>query len=303
MKNSVNAPMIIQFMHPGNEHSYKKGETFKPQNNKKHERNFICTDGSYIDKSDNKKNDTLCFWGEWENKATAVAIGAKDKSGIMPHHLITPTPVVPPERAANTDPFVFGDGFKYFCCQQHDNGALTKLNKGDIILFGSCKQDRFLIDTLFVVAKAISYSTGDYDDAKKATSENDFKLFFNNSFVTMAEAEKTTYTTTCNNSCNEKSVKGSCGRQKISRVLYIGATPDNPVEGMYSFVPAMKKGDCPNGFSRPVISKKEVPDISPKLHQGFNSKIDASNRLAIWNNIRSAVLSAGYVLGVHFELK
>ena len=114
MKKSVSTSKIIQFIHPGNEHSYKKGETFKPRNNKRHERNFICAKGSYIDKSGKQADDELCFWGEWENAANAKPIGSnKQLQQGLPHHLITPVPVAPTERAENTDPFVFGSNFKY----------------------------------------------------------------------------------------------------------------------------------------------------------------------------------------------
>ena len=104
--------------------------------------------------------------------------------------------------------------------------------------------------------------------------------------------------------CNEFRNHFSANISNFSNLYWVQVyliTPI-PVDSMYSFVPAMKKSNCLKGFSRPVISEKEVPGISPKLPQGFNAKIDASNRSAVWKNIQSAVLSTGCVLGVHFKL-
>lgn len=292
-KNPAGDAKIIQFIHPGTEHRYRRGETYKPANPPPHERNFIRAKGSYAGRDGSLRQDELCFWGEWENEAHAAALGSRDASGIMPHHLITPVPAASPAKAMNTDPFVFGKGFKYFCCQQHDNGTMTRLKRGDIILFGSHKGAGFVLDTLFVVARAIPYETASYDGVKKALPKDDFTLFFTNSFVTMAEPDLSS----CGRGCGD-----SCGGQKLSRVLYVGATFEEPVDGMYSFAPAMPVGSCPAGFARPALGKREVPGISPDLRQGFKAKIDASDRQTVWKNICSAVFKAGCVLGVHFAL-
>lgn len=299
MKNSAKTPKIIQFMHPGKEHSYASGDTFKSKNNKQHERNFICADGSYIDDSGNKVDDALCFWGEWENAANAKPIGSnKQIQQGLPHHLITPVPVAPTERAENTDPFVFGSNFKYFCCRQPKYKSLKELNRGDIILFGSRTNFRFLIDTVFVVADKISYKAGDYEEARKMLG-NDFEPFFSNSFCTMTVPNYGKKCKTGSISCNTP--VRTCGKAD-SYTLYIGATPENHVDGMFSFAPAKPLNSCPNGFARPEISAKVVNGISSYKLRSIK-KINSTNIVQDWKNICTAVQTTGCVLGVHFELK
>ena len=57
----------------------------------------------------------------------------------------------------NTDPFVFGESFLYTCCQQFKNNRPTQLRylaPGSVILFGSHRGGRFLLDTVFVTRRS-----------------------------------------------------------------------------------------------------------------------------------------------------
>jgi hypothetical protein len=60
----------------------------------------------------------------------------------------------------NTDPFVFGDQFHYTGCLQHTKRGATQLrylDRGSVILFGSCREKRdFVVDT---VSSSIAGST------------------------------------------------------------------------------------------------------------------------------------------------
>ena len=60
----------------------------------------------------------------------------------------------------NTDPFVFHEQFLYRCCKQTTKKGQTQLAHllpGSIVLFGSCVNDLFAIDTVFVVGEYRDY--------------------------------------------------------------------------------------------------------------------------------------------------
>ena len=99
----------------------------------------------------------ITFIGEWECCSSFVPSGQKAPFNLIhtPIHsrhdaLIT--------KCLNTDPYVFGNEFKWICCKQPKDK--NKLNTGDIVIFGSYtltnrKVDKMLIDTVLVVDKVI----------------------------------------------------------------------------------------------------------------------------------------------------
>ena len=303
---------LVQFMHPGSEHEYNAGDVRKPANAAKdapHERNFIRAKGTYAGADGKTHSDILRFWGEWENEALAQETGTGKTGANLPHHVITPEPVRNGVTPCNTDPFVFGQGFKYFWCHQgNENGALRKLERGDVILFGSSRDSGFVLDTVFVVDRAVQYSKNDIDGVKSAFSKEDWELFRRNSFdsVTGASAQSSAGGCTgsagcCGTGCGSDSNVNSGADGDGKHVLYIGATVENPVDGMYSFAPAMTEASCPDGFARIKITPSDVPGISEGLTQGFKG-IDVAGTKDAWNAVKKAVINAGCVLGVHFEL-
>jgi hypothetical protein len=73
--------------------------------------------------------------------------------------------------AQNTDPFVFGEQFHCTGCQQHKrrNGLvqptqLRALAHGSVVLFGSCRRDRFVLDTVLVVDRWLDHTASDHRD-------------------------------------------------------------------------------------------------------------------------------------------
>ena len=61
----------------------------------------------------------------------------------------------------NTDPFVFGECFRYSNCRQTHCEDLRKLAPGSVILFGSNLGGAFVLDTVFVVDFGVDYSWGE----------------------------------------------------------------------------------------------------------------------------------------------
>jgi hypothetical protein len=156
---------IIQFIHPGPEHSFDNnvnGLMHKNWNSDNHRRKFCHANGKYINVDNKNIDDEFMFWSEWEAPSF---VNLTNQNSPLPKYLHLP--YLPSDNngniiatgSQNTDPCVFGDYFKYFVCQQiRKNGKLTQmtnLDKGDLILFGSGKNKRFLIDTVFVVDETI----------------------------------------------------------------------------------------------------------------------------------------------------
>jgi hypothetical protein len=101
----------------------------------------------------------LAFWAEWE--APSYVIHRWPEEGDLPRFLQEPRWERPTNKEfrQNTDPWVFGDCFRYSNCHQLNQSGLRNLAAGSVILFGSTlgfaspAGPRFVLDTLFVVSE------------------------------------------------------------------------------------------------------------------------------------------------------
>lgn len=159
---------IIQFIHPGPEHSYNNRVSermHKDWNSEEHKRKFCKATGEYIGIDNRNHKGKFMFWGEWEPPSF---VDQTNQNSPLPKYIHSPyLPInvngnIVLTGTQNTDPCVFGEYFKYFVCQQiRANGKLTQmayLNQGDLILFGSGKNRKFIIDTVFIVDNTIEVS-------------------------------------------------------------------------------------------------------------------------------------------------
>lgn len=153
--------MIIQLNHPGHQKPFKLGNGYRQtgsliirewNNENVHYRKFIQNNGHYIDglKDLNPKQAELYFWGEWEGNSIFNPFPKADFR-ILPNglHKLFHSTVI--KGTQNTDPYIFGDSFKYCVCKQ--KGRLTSLVLDDLILFGTVlpSLNKFYIDTVFVI--------------------------------------------------------------------------------------------------------------------------------------------------------
>lgn len=151
---------FVQFPHPGPEHQ-PDAENFKDWNRGTHKRKFLKGHGRYV-KDNREFNDDIAFWGEWEPQSRVIK-SYRDVKTDDPACLYEPyyESVDDKLKCQNTDPFVFGEQFYYTACRQHHNKKPTQLrylNRGSVILFGSCLHSRFVLDTVFVVAGHIDHT-------------------------------------------------------------------------------------------------------------------------------------------------
>jgi len=183
----------------------------------------------------------------------------------------------------NTDPFVFGDQFHYTGCLQHTKRGATQLrylDRGSIILFGSCREKRhFVIDTVFVVDRWI-----DHYRANQRTPE-------------VRDAVSSTYGDVTLDPWYAGDVPS-----KRSHRLYFGATPEAPVDGMFSFFPCLPARAADRGFARPEV--RIDGRITSHLLQGkkMTPLPDADGGRELWADVARHVEEEGLKLGVRAEL-
>ncbi len=238
---------VVRFPHPGDERGPDPGggRTRWDSGLSPHRRSFMRAPGTWCDEPGGEiHRGEMTFWGEWEAGSEVSPIPVRVPEGpAWLHRPLFEGPGSAPEGVVpqNTDPFVFGDRFLYTFCRQPRNPGLRRLARGSVILFGSGCSGGFVLDTVLVVADSVDHAREDYlERAVPRTSE----VFRAVTLDPMYGWEKT---------------RG--GR------LYFGATPAEPVGGMFSFVPCLP-GSPPGGFARPPLDLPGLVD--PALDEALD---------------------------------
>ncbi len=247
--------------------------------------------GEWIASDDSPHRGELWAWGEWEPESRLIReLDQSRGNRDYPRYLWQPYYVLRDNYRGlhNTDPFIFGERFLYSNCRQgaHSPG-LMRLGEGSVIAFGSGKQGvggewRWWLDTVFVVANSDLYPVSEADRVLKDWTSDVFGIVTGGPLADNHE--------------------GGCAADVRLR-LYRGATPDDPVDGMFSFFPAQPAGDG-TGFPRPGI---DLPSeyfnpacyIAPK---GVSREHCRDQLHSIWMALVAQVRQAGLVLGTYAEV-
>ena len=272
----MSAPVfVVQFPHPGGERALRGGDRM-PWNTGRHGRKFLRSAGRSVDSQGQARNTPLVFWGEWEAPSRIVSRWRRE--GQLPRALQVPVwerlPTSTPRQ--NTDPWVFGETFRYSNCKQltsrKNPSALQALTPGSVILFGSKLRGEFVLDTVFVVRKAVPYVPHDPPEIDEA-----FRV------------------------CTIESVAAD-GRGEHEFTLYYGATFEKPVADMFSFVPCRDAEREDARFARPAVSLPGyINRASPQSPSGAKRPLTIEQAFQQWHSIREQVLQAECELGVSFE--
>lgn len=273
---------FVQFPHPGGEHGPDAdGGALKrwERDTNDHARKFMVAPGAWRDDPDGPTHQgEVVFWGEWEAESTVGTIVSRVAG--EPRWLHRPffegVQAAPTDAVRqNTDPFVFGDRFLYTYCRQPGNRKLRKLADGSLILFGSKKNQRFVLDTVFVVAESLDHTRETYVDVAASRTSEVFLL-------------------TTLDPMYEQGTKG-CR-------LYFGATADGPINGMFSFVPCVPARE-ERTFARPAIDLPE-PLVNPNRTQqaGTINVVDPDELSELWHRVVAQVSEQGCALGVSVAL-
>ncbi len=280
---------MIQFPHPIPEDSADiRG--VKPWNRSAHKRNFIVSPGEAIvaKGAEPKRFENISFWGEWEPEAKIVNF-YKGDSRITPRRLIAPLfPKRMPEPSGNkccgnTDPFVFGEHFKYSNCRQNIKDLpdrLQYLSAGSLILFGGIYRGDFWLDTVFVVKDWLKYKGCDCQNQKiQDFLGTDYPFF---------------------NAATLKPIAASSDMQELRYTLYRGQNWQEN-SNYFSFVPC-------DVNERSFAKVRLTPEIVPNLSKGAQTytvlgEYEEPNPTPqeVWNKIVDEVFARGLSLGVRFD--
>jgi hypothetical protein len=275
--------LVVQLNHPGTELEFKRlnrdyfeenGKIIRAWNTRKtHFRKFICHKGEYINSIGEMpiKSDLL-FWGEWEGYSEFVPSETEVITGT--HFPFYRSCKGLEGNIQNTDPYIYGDEFKYATCKQ--KGKLLNLEKGSLILFGSSYSYGFVLDTVFVVGSC---------ETKKSVYENDAKNY--TEIYRNATLQHIGYLN--NNEPNNKSI-------------YSGVTYSENKE-IFSYAPckSMSK-DNEVGFPRVTFDFNELGlDFCSNYSCVKYLSKDRSQTYNIWKKITDKVIKDGYSLGLNFE--
>jgi hypothetical protein len=269
---------LVQFPHPGGEHAMPAGRRPWKLGNKAHGRTFLQSRGTYRRAAaDEDQYGEVAFWGEWEGAVELVTELQRVPEG--PHWLCRPDPSAPAPISTdgtppqNTDPFVWGDAIRYTFCRQPGNSKLRRLGRGSVILFGSSVRDHFVLDTVLVVDSWIEHR-------KRA----DLAGHADESYV-RATIEP----------------MYGWGEDKRTYRLYFGATPNKPVNAMFSFVPCRPGSGSQCGFARPTIELNGL--INPRARmQARMLDADVDRVPELWGAVVDTIRSEGLALATYLEL-
>lgn len=166
---------------------------------------------------------------------------------------------------------------------------LSRLPIGSLILFGSkvmldtgsTKEDAFALDTVFVVGDSRPYTIKNYKTDLAGFIPKDYGYIMGFDYA-----------------------RGAGVSMNIR--CYKGATPSNPVNGMYSFSPcqvADPKGG--KSFHKVMIKKTDGLNdyINVKVQQGFKGSITIPDSEAqkVWTKVCEIVENQGCLQGVNFQ--
>lgn len=284
-------PKIVQFLHTAQEATPNNElDNIIPwNNNETHRRKFILSNGKFINDNNEQSESELVFWGEWEAQSEIERINNSNPNA--PKYLNRPfiNPAVP-NRAHNTDPYVFGKNFRYIICKQgYFHNILTNLEPNSILLFGSSINGKFCLDTVFVVS----------EDKSKYTINNIEALFpLRNQY----------YHASVNPIYDEFEYNGNAQYEDFCRIndqreyrFYksVNFEERQKYNGIYSFVPCKIYNQQSFIFRQPEI---KLDFINGNQTQGINSK--ECNEIEIvnyWNDIVNQITNKNLIKGTYFN--
>lgn len=287
---------VVKFLHPGAEHIPSRVERDCGRmewNLGDHARKFMRSKGKCLLNGKGKQVERdISFWGEWESpsKFTEFQRGSDDSNGL-PRYLHKPQAeryMTEPGPKQNTDPYVFSDRFYYSCCRQRPNNALVRLAPESLILFGSCLDGHFVLDTVFVVEKRLT-------------------CWKNHDCVPKEEVNGTAREAILKPCCKpedievEKSLYGGAMYSEKNRTTYFSYFPCQPVT---------KQGEVLR-FARPIISF-EQGELARFNENGICWKdnapcgfayedVDLAVAQDLWRAIKGVITNHGLSLGVYAQ--
>lgn len=178
-------------------------------------------------------------------------------------------------------PAIRGDEMIYSNCKQivgpdRTATSMQRLPRGSIICFGSTIDGSFCLDTLLVIASAETWIPA---KARELDVSSAFAV------------------------CTADSVSTSSTDANLELTLYRGATFDDPVDGMFSFVPAKAAHHPYPRFARPrVVVDGLINAENRQSTWGSKRPLGRARVRAAWDTVVEQVLDADLVLAVGLDI-
>ena len=242
----------------------------RPANSDAHYRVYSKLKGFYLKNLDEVKphKGIVYSWIEWESEAYYYPLDNKPIAGYYQPKFQR----CYKKGTQNTDPYIFGQQFKYSNCSQ--TGVMLRLPYHSLILFGSAKKHGFELDTVFVV--------GAHFPAKFVNSL--YMLMYSNTYIDTVLSQLNGMYLGDNPS-------------EVNRIYHSETWYRN--KDYFSYVPV--KSTCQQrrkGFYDKVI----IPyDIMSEVTQGhIYNKFKDKDPQEIWYKITQLVLEQKFYLGILF---
>ncbi len=262
---------FVQFPHPGPEAGADRQAWLRADT--PHRRKFVVAEATFrrsIEGLD--EHGLVTAWVEWEAASESRALDGGSRS--MPswvHRPISPTESPATERIPqNTDPLVFGDRMLTTFCRQPSNPSLGRLERGSVLVFGSRVDGAFVGDTVLVVADTIEHDRESYpEQMRDQVSDLVFELTLKPMYAHRVNGPFT---------------------------AMFGATPDDPIEGMFSFVPCLPAAGGVRGFARPDLGR--VPGLNADNWRAIalNQDIAGDRIPSLWSLVAETTVASGLAL-------
>ena len=281
---------VVILPHPSVERSPRDGSADCPwpTAEAEHARKFLETSGRWLTSVDGTPSrGSLKIWCEYEAPSTVASIHRETSQHPTWAHRIdvsalrTVASAGASRRHLNTDPWVRDPGFiwsvcRHFTPKKNLRAAVARLRAGDIVLFGSSREGRWLLDTVLVAA-------GPPIRCKQAHA----------AIPSLGAAYR------------------ECVSEPLSvlrlPLAIVRGTAHGAHHGAFSFVPSLPSA------ARISFARIDITAIVTqiRLHGGRPASAGNARALAsgtypggnsqIWSELAQMTLDAGLVLGVSFE--
>ncbi len=196
----------------------------------------------------------------------------------------------------NTDPFIFVKHFLYSNCRQANSIGLWSLDRRSVIAFGNGEtihgKRKWVLDTVLVVHDFVEY---DMHDARTA-----LKNWASDTFLNVTGGPLSDYP---DNTAPSGACAPKCAPTSPQLRLYRGATPNEPVHGMFSFFPAVP--ECrDSSFPQPLVDLpcKYFNPKNWRAAKGTREERTLDELGSLWDSLVAQVRSKDVVLGRLAEL-
>ena len=164
-----------------------------------------------------------------------------------------------------------------------------------MIAFGSGKtiggKRKWVLDTVLVVKDSFLYDPLNPREALEGKVPEEFLEVTGGPLVAWAE------------DLGKGSASAACGPTSERLRLYRGATPDDPVDGMFGFFPAIS-AEGESGFPRPVVSLDDeyFNSCNGQAPKGAQCNLCPDTLRGLWDSLIAQVRKAGLVIGTRADM-